>query len=159
MPTQFACPSALFPALPAVTLTAPEGWVGTPAPGSAIAVRATVPDGEFAPNVVVTLNRYLADYSLELALSGLRTELEHYPEHKVDEPFDAVFGEDRYVVVNTALTHPQFGSMVQVHAYTSFVRGELKDVVHVVGSCAGAQLARDYPLLQQVMESTRVSVS
>jgi hypothetical protein len=146
----FSYPSPDFPALPMIELTTPDDWTAVPSAGAAIAVRAA--DG---PNVVITVHRHLAGFSLEQTLADLRSELGQYDQSQVDDPFPANFGDDPYVVINTALTHPTYGQLVQVHAYTSFLLGPLKDVVQVVGTCAGHEVARDYPRLQQVMESTR----
>lgn len=155
--TEFSYPSDQFPPQPGLTLTTPDGWTAIPAPGAAMAVRADAAPDTFAPNVLITVHRYLADFELSTALDGLRAELAEFEESRVEEPFAATFGEDPCVVVNTGVRHPEHGMLVQVHAYTSFGYGPVKDVIHVVGTCAGGRITEDYPLLQQVLESTRVT--
>jgi hypothetical protein len=154
--TEFSCPSETFPSLPGVALRAPADWEPAASPGCAIAVRAIVSPDVFAANVLVTVQRHVAEFSLKTALAAVRAELESFPESKVEEPFEAAFGPDRYVLVNTALRHPEHGLLVQIHAYTSLLHGAMKDIVHVVGTCAGDRVTTDYPVLQQVMESTRL---
>lgn len=160
MTTTHRYPSAQFPLFPAVALSTPDGWTPATVPGGVLAVRADSPSDRFAPNVVVTIARYTTDFDGADALSLLRDGLRGHPDAKVDAPFTAAFGEERYLVVNVAFDDAVAGTLVQVHAYCAFPVGpdhpEHNDVVHVMGTCAAVNAATDYPLLQQVMESLRV---
>lgn len=157
--TEFTYPSHDFPAPPRVQIHTPEGWTAQPSPGAALVVRADAEPGTFAANVIVTLTRQEADFKVDSALDVIRAEVDQFAGSRIETPFQTNFGADQYLVVNTVLNHPTYGVIVQVHAYADVPREQMKDVVHVIGTCSGARLAEDYPILQQVMQSTRVAAA
>jgi hypothetical protein len=154
-------PSEQFPTFPSIEISTPSDWSPATVPGAVLAARADTAPGRFAPNVVVTVARYTAQFGRAEALTLLRDSLRAYPDAKIDDPFDAAFGDDRYLLVNVAYDDPAAGTLVQVHAYCAFAIGAghegHRDVVHVMGTCAAVDTSTDYPLLQQVMESVRVT--
>lgn len=159
MTTTYAYPSERFPAPPQVTVSAPDDWIAATVPGSVLAARALRPAAQFAPNVVVSVGRHAGEFGREQALTMVRGALFDHPEAKLDEPFLALFGDDVYHVVNVAFDDPQAGTLIQVHAYCGYPvpgRAQECDVVRVMGTCSAVDTVDDYPLLQQVIESTRV---
>lgn len=162
MTTTHSYPSRRFPQFPQVAFGTPDDWTPATVPGAVLAARADRPPDRFAPNVVVTVGRHAGPFGREEALAMLHGALRDHAEAKVDEPFVAPFGPDRYLVVNAAFDDPRVGTLVQVHAYSAFPvpgRSDEHDIVHVMGTCSAAETADDYPLLQQVMESVRVSTA
>lgn len=159
--TTYSYPSEQFPPFPRLELTAPDDWAPTTVPGALLAARANRGPENFAPNVVITAGRYTAQFGRDEALELLHDSLRRHPEAKVDEPFTAAFGQDDYMVVNVVFDEPATGTLVQVHAYSAFPIGpgyeNHRDVVQVMGTCAAVDASTDYPLLQQVMESLRVT--
>lgn len=159
MTTTYSYPSERFPAPPQITMSAPDDWAAATVPGSVLATRAARPADQFAPNVVVSVGRHAGEFGREQALAMLRAALLDHPEAKQDEPFLAPFGDEVYHVVNVAFDDPRAGTLVQVHAYCGYPvpgRTQEHDIVHVMGTCTAAEATDDYPLLQHVMESTRV---
>lgn len=159
--TTYRYPSEQFPAFPLIELNTPPDWAPATVPGAVLAVRAERPPDQFAPNVMITVARYTAQFGREEAMQLLHESLRRHPEAKLDEPFAAAFGPDDYMVVNVAFDEPVSGTLVQVHAYSSFPIGpahaDHRDVIQVMGTCAAVNADTDYPLLQQVMESVRVT--
>lgn len=157
--TTFSFPSERFPAPPQIRVSAPDDWAAATVPGSVLAARAARPPGRFAPNVVVSVGRHAGEFGREQAMAMLRAALFDHPEAKVDEPFLGPFGDAVYHVVNVAFDDPRAGTLVQVHAYCGYPvpgRPQEHDIVHVMGTCAAADAADDYPVLEQVMESIQV---
>lgn len=159
--TTYNFPSEQFPPFPDIELTTPDDWEPATVPGAMLAARAVRPSGRFAPNVMITVGRYTADFGREEAMALLRESLTRHPEAKLDEPFTAAFGTDDFMLVNVAFDDPVGGTLVQVHAYRAFPIGPgheaHRDVIQVMGTCAAVDSDADYPLLQQVMESVRVT--
>jgi hypothetical protein len=162
MTTTFTYPSAQVPLFPHIELGGPDDWEPVTAPGAVIAARAATGPERFAANIVVTVGRYLTGFDTDDAISLLKDGLREHPDAKIDEPFLASFGEDRYLLVNVVFDDAVAGTLLQVHAYHAFPIPDLpahRDVVHVMGTCAATDTATDYPLLQQVMETVRVHPS
>lgn len=159
--TIYSYPSEQFPQFPSIQLSTPEDWEPATVPGAVLAARAVRPPARFAPNVMVTVSRYTAQFGRDEAMELLHESLRRHPEAKVEEPFTAAFGPDDYMLVNVVFDDPVGGTLVQVHGYSSFPIGpahpEHRDVVQIMGTCTAVDASTDYPLLQQVMESLRVT--
>ncbi|MGN6605511.1 MAG: hypothetical protein ACTHMS_00680 [Jatrophihabitans sp.] len=155
MPFELTAPSATFPAPPACSVTVPDDWEPVLLPGASVAARQSGTDGTFAANVVIAVDRSSVAWSVDDALLLLRRDLG--PGARLDEPAAVSIGEREFVLVNAAFDHPELGTLVQAHAYTSVpVNEQVKDVVHVVGTCTADRRAEEYPLVQGVMNSVRL---
>jgi hypothetical protein len=74
MPT-LTYPSATFPGRPALRLELPEGWQAVPAVGdlagaALVAIRPAA-EGQFRPNVLVTVDEVPADHTVRYDLDGV----------------------------------------------------------------------------------------
>ena len=74
MPT-LTYPSATFPGRPALRLDLPDGWEAVPAvgdlAGAALVAMRPTPEGQFRPNVLVTIDEVLADHTVRYDLDGV----------------------------------------------------------------------------------------
>lgn len=68
-------PSVDFPAYPELSVQKPDGWVGLAATGLPLALAKTVEPGTFRPNVLVTLQRFGVDFSVDAAIKALNEKL------------------------------------------------------------------------------------
>lgn len=160
MTATFRYPSEQFPPFPQVRLNAPDDWAPATVPGAVLAVRAVRPADEFAPNVIVTVGRYSRPFGPGEAVALVGEGLSRHPEAKLDEPIAAALDGERYLIVNVAFDDARAGTLLQAHAFGTYpVPGHEAhvDVVQLIGTCTAAATTADYPLLQQVIESVRVT--
>src|SRR5699024_12700768 len=73
-------PSAEFPGPPRITGEIPDAWQTLTAPGVQLAVAQPRVEGSFRTNVVVTVQRCAADFTLEAARAGLEQRKAASPE-------------------------------------------------------------------------------
>ena len=73
-------PSADFPAPPRVRVEVPEDWEPLTVPGVQLAVAQPRVDGRFRANVVVTVQRFGPEFTLEAARAGLEQRKASLPE-------------------------------------------------------------------------------
>ena len=73
-------PSAKFPGPPRITIEVPDDWETLTVPGVQVAVAEPRVEGQFRANVVVTVQRFGADFTLEAARAGLDQRKAALPE-------------------------------------------------------------------------------
>ena len=73
-------PSADFPGPPRIRLEVPEGWEPLTVPGVQLAVAQPRIEGRFRANVVVTVQRFGPEFTLEAARAGLEQRKASLPE-------------------------------------------------------------------------------
>src|SRR5690625_5792251 len=71
MVQRISYPSAEFPGPPRITVEIPDAWQTLTVPGVQLAVAQPRVEGSFRANVVVTVQRFAADFTLEAARAGL----------------------------------------------------------------------------------------
>ena len=74
-------PSEDFPAPVGVSLDCPEGWHPFPEAAQDLAVLKDVPDGQFRPNVIVSVRRMPKGTALQSAVAELRQRAAVLPEY------------------------------------------------------------------------------
>src|SRR5690625_5386081 len=80
MVQRISYPSAEFPGPPRITVESPAAWQTLPVPGVQLAGAQPGVEGSFRANVVVTVQRFAADFTLEAARAGLEQRKAALPE-------------------------------------------------------------------------------
>ncbi|WP_150308427.1 LpqN/LpqT family lipoprotein [Planctomonas psychrotolerans] len=133
-------PSDAFPPSVGISLDYPDGWEPLAGAGVHLAVVRIMPPGEFRPNVVATVKRMDAAFTLDSAVQQLHAKLATLPEYEQHT-------EERRQVLGAAgfaaegeYTHPQAGSLAIVTAMTVVSRPNAVDLVEISGTCAAGQV-------------------
>lgn len=158
MTQPFSYPSDTFPAFPAVTIDAPDGWGPVHAPGSVLTVAEPAEAGSFRCNIVVAVTRFGADYELALAAKAVREKFASLDQANI------IGEEDREVLgvpgfrIEASFAHPQVGTMAQATHIAVIRSGEYKDLVQLTGSAAGREAKEIWPRIQASLASARAGV-
>ena len=136
-------PSADFPAPPRVRVEVPEDWEPLTVPGVQLAVAQPRVDGRFRANVVVTVQRFGPEFTLEAAKAGLEQRKAALPELEELGTGRIEVGDREWLASEYGYTQPGRPTVVQAARYAVVDRwGAAKDVLEIVGSC-GAESAED----------------
>lgn len=137
--TALTFPSPQFPSYPSITVEVPEDWQPISVPGTLMAVAAPEVPGEFRPNVVVSVTRFSADYSLDVAENAVVEKFAGLEEaHEI--------GRDRVTVADVEWAHiesafldPRVGTLVQSAHLAVVAHDGVADLIQVTGSVTGTQ--------------------
>ena len=136
-------PSADFPGPPRIAIEVPEGWETLTVPGVQLAVAQPRVEGRFRANVVVTVQRFGPDFTLEAAKAGLDQRKAALPDLEELGTGEIEVEGTTWVASEYGYTQPGRPTVVQAARYAVIDRsGVAKDVVEIVGSC-GAESADD----------------
>jgi hypothetical protein len=143
-------PSRQFPGPPSVAVEIPAEWSAVRVPGTLLAARRTSTEGAFAPNVVVRGFTRSGRFTIGRALA-------EQPDGEVEQPFEVEIDGVPFVGVNVAWRDESVGDIVQAHLFAGARRGQVVDLVQVTGSVGGSDADAEYPMVQQVMQTVRVT--
>jgi len=136
-------PSAQFPGPPRITIEVPDDWETLTVPGVQVAVAEPRVEGQFRANVVVTVQRFGADFTLEAARAGLDQRKAALPELEELGTGEIEVEGTTWIASEYGYTQPGRPTVVQAARYAVMDRGGVAtDVLEVVGSC-GAETADD----------------
>lgn len=155
--TTVTYPSETFPGPPSVTMDIPEDWVPLHAGDAALAACRTEREGEFTPNVLVRLSAHPAEFDLQQLVDEMRQYALAKPEGAVGQPIEVELGGVSFVGCDVSWVDEQAGTLLQVHLFGAVPNGVGQDVVQLTGSVGGARAKEDYPVLQQIFGSVRVT--
>ncbi len=150
-------PSAQIPGPPHISMDVPDDWEVLTIPGVQIAIAEPVVDGQFRLNVVVTVQRFAAGFTLEQAEQGLEKRKKSLPELE-DLGTGELESQGRtWVASEYGYTQPGRPTVVQAARYCLVERGDVVDVVEVIGSCGAESADDDIELLRTIQDSLRVT--
>jgi len=136
-------PSADFPGPPQISIEVPDDWETLTVPGVQVAVAEPRVEGQFRANVVVTVQRFGADFTLEAARAGLDQRKAALPELEELGTGEIEVEGTTWIASEYGYTQPGRPTVVQAARYAVMDRGGVAtDVLEVVGSC-GAETADD----------------
>ena len=150
-------PSRQFPGPPSVAVEIPAEWSAVRVPGTLLAARRTSTEGAFAPNVVVRGFTRSGRFTIGRALAELHGFVAGQPNGEVEQPFEVEIDGVPFVGVNVAWRDESVGDIVQAHLFAGARRGQVVDLVQVTGSVGGSDADAEYPMVQQVMQTVRVT--
>jgi hypothetical protein len=150
-------PSADFPGVPAVTLTAPDDWVSGPPVQALVSVLAPAESPGFRANIVVTSERIVNPPAPEALASGIRSRVADLPQ--------IAFAQDRIVdvdgrsgqVVQYSYAHPEAGTIVQAILSVPVEHDGVIDLFEIVGSAAADRIDNDFATAIQILRSFRAT--
>ena len=156
--TTLSFPSDRFPAPPSVALDVPDTWEPVSVPAVVLAARQREVNADFTPNVIVRVGTRPEHDSVADALMELRGTVEARPQAAVSQPRPVTIGGLEFQRVDVSWVDPQFGTIHQLHAFAGLPREDtLQDFVHITGSAGGAGGEADLAVVEQVVQSARVT--
>lgn len=154
--SQASFPSDAFPAFPAVTLDAPDGWEPRAFAGTVLALIDDRGPDAFSPNVVVGVTRTIAGHTLDEASAAVEEYVSRLPEVAPVDSARVDFGDRAWAVSEFAYTTDSVGTVVQVVAVTVVDHGPVTDVVRVTGTATPADYETSLPAIRQIVADARV---
>lgn len=154
---QASFPSADFPAFPAVTLDAPDGWEPRAFAGTLLALIDDRGPDAFSPNVVVGVTRTVAGHTLDEAAAAIEEYVARLPEVAQVDAARVEFGGRAWAVSEFAYASAAVGTVVQVVAVTVVDHGPVTDVVRVTGTATPADYETSLPAIRQIVADAVVA--
>jgi hypothetical protein len=150
-------PSSDAPALPIVSLDVPDDWHVLSTTAALLAAAKEVEQGEFRPNVVVSISRYGSGYTLDTAIESVIEKVRAI--HGVAE-----LGRDRPEVLGRAGFRIEFsypdtraGTLVQAVRLALVANGPALDLVEVTATATAAQASAIWPEIRAIQSSATLS--
>lgn len=156
--TALTFPSDAFPALATITVEIPDDWSAISVPGTILAAAAPEVPGEFRPNVVVSITRFGADYSLDVAANAVIEKFAGLEQaQEIGRDRVTVDGVE-WVHIESTFVDPRVGTLVQAAHLAVIAHGPVADLVQVTGSVTGVQ-AKDgvLDILRTIQRSARAT--
>jgi len=148
-------PSEAFPPAVGIRLDYPDGWAPLAGAGVHLAVIREQLPGEFRPNVVVTVKRVEASFTLGAAVQQLRAKLSGLPGYRQQIAEDrTVLGTDGFAAQGEYV-HPQAGPLAIVTSMAVITRANAVDLIEVSGTCTAAQGERLIDEVHGIIDSAR----
>jgi len=137
--TALTFPSDAFPALPTIAIDVPDDWAAITVPCTIMAAAAPETPGEFRPNVVVSVTRFGADYSLDVAANAVIEKFAGLEQaHEIGRDRVTVGGLE-WAHIESTFLDPRAGTLVQAAHLAVVVNGQVADLVQITGSVTGTQ--------------------
>lgn len=157
MAKSISYPSADFPGPPRVLLEVPDEWEPLVVPGVQLAVAQPREEGRFRANVVVTVQRYGPEFTLESAKAGLEQRKAALPELEEIGTGDVELEDRTWIASEYGYTQPGRPTVVQAARYAVIARGEVAtDVIEIVGSCGAEDADAEIEVVRAIQDSVRV---
>lgn len=151
-------PSPVVPGPPPLHLEMPEGWSQVWAPETLIAIRQDdTGEGHFLANVVVRFFQRLAPFGPEQVKAELAEYAAAKPEGEMGPLKEQTIDGRAWVGADLAFADPAAGTIGQVHWFTARAQNDVMDVIQVTGSYGGARQETDYPTIDAVIDSVRIT--
>lgn len=154
MARTIAYPSRQFPAPPAIAVSMPDEWEPLVVPGVQMAIAQPRREGRFRANIVITIQRFAAGFTLEDAKKGLEQRKQALPQ--LEELGTGEIEADGIVWAASEYGYTQPGrpTVVQAARYAVIPREDVAvDVVEVVGSCGAEDAEAEIELLREIQDS------
>lgn len=150
-------PSSDAPALPIVSLDVPDDWHVLSTTAALLAAAKEVEQGEFRPNVVVSISRFGSGYTLAAAIASVLEQV---------SAIDGVteMGRDRPEVLGRAgfriefsYPDPRMGTMVQAVRLALVDNGPVLDLVHVTATATARQATQLWNEIRTIQSSATLA--
>lgn len=152
-------PSADFPGPPRVTVQVPDDWETLTVPGVQLAVAQPRVEGRFRANVVVTVQRFGAEFTLEAAHAGLDQRKAALPELEELGTGEIEVEGRTWIASEYGYTQPGRSTVVQAARYAAVPRGEVAtDVIEIVGSCGAESAEEEIELVRSIQDSVTLQI-
>ena len=157
MPNVITNPSNEFPGQPKISATLPEGWKPLTNTGFALAAGAEVPEGQFMPNVLVSIKRYPAGTGLEQTKAEIQARCANLPEFALakEQDYEAQ-GHPGYRIA-FAYSDPRAGTLLQSGRAIVVNHGAVEDVISITSTCAAGQADKFFPEIQAFEDSVTIN--
>jgi hypothetical protein len=150
-------PSSDAPALPIVSIDVPDDWHVISTTAALLAAAKEVEQGEFRPNVVVSISRFGAGYTLDTAIQSVLEKV-------ASIGGVAELGRDRPEVLGRAgfriefsYPDPRAGTLVQAVRLALVSNGPAFDLVEVTATATAAQAAQMWDEIRTIQSSATLS--
>lgn len=153
MTRTFDFPSEQFPAFPAFTVAAPDEWSAISASGVVLAIGREIEEGEFRPNLVVSVSRFAAGYQLATAIEAVSLKFASLPD------MVEIGREERPVLsapgfrLEASFTDARVGSLAQAIHIAVLDRGPVVDLVQITATASAAQAMTLWPEIREIQNS------
>ncbi|MCT1431180.1 hypothetical protein M3G50_10510 [Brachybacterium muris] len=152
-------PSVDFPGPPRLSLGVPDDWEPLTVPGVQVAVAQPRVEGRFRANVVVTVQRFGPEFSLEAARAGLEQRKAGLPELEELGTGEITIDEIAWIASEYGYTQPGRPTVVQAARYAVIDRaGVATDVVEIVGSCGAEHAEDEIELVRSIQDSVHLTI-
>lgn len=152
-------PSVDFPGPPRLSLDVPDDWETLTVPGVQVAVAQPRVEGRFRANVVVTVQRFGPEFSLEAARAGLEQRKAGLPELEELGTGEITIDEIAWIASEYGYTQPGRPTVVQAARYAVIDRtGVATDVVEIVGSCGAEHAEDEIELVRSIQDSVHLTI-
>lgn len=160
MAKSISYPSADFPGPPRISVEVPDDWETLTVPGVQLAVAQPRIEGQFRANVVVTVQRFGPDFTLEAAKAGLEQRKAALPELEELGTGDIDVEGTTWIASEYGYTQPGRPTVVQAARYTVLDRGGVAmDVLELVGSCGAESAEDEIEVVRAIQDSVSVDLS
>jgi len=158
MPT-IAFPSPEFPGLAGLRLDHPDGWYPLPDVAQYLAVAKAVPDGQFRPNVIGSVQRMRKGTAMQQAIAELQQRTAGLRDY-------AHIGEEQLLIsgwpgyrTEGSFIDPGAGTLVQAIRLAVVDRGPVEDLVQITGTCHATQADEVWEQIRAIQESVQIIAS
>ena len=152
-------PSADFPGPPQISIEVPDDWETLTVPGVQVAVAQPRVEGSFRANVVVTVQRFGSDFTLDAAREGLVQRKAALPELEELGTGEIEIEGMTWIASEYGYTQPGRPTVVQAARYAVVDRGgAAKDVLEIVGSCGAESADDEIETVRTIQDSLRVTL-
>lgn len=151
---RLSMPGEEFPSLPSVSLDVPEGWESFVWAGAVMGVKHRVSTGGFAPNVLVTIERWPGEISDDDAEQVLRQRIQAARGKELDSSRDA-----EGLSLGAEQRHPQHGTMLVRYRQQIVRHRGMTDAITVIGTFTKLQQDGVGEEIRGIVDSIRVSAS
>ncbi|MBB5830855.1 hypothetical protein [Brachybacterium aquaticum] len=158
MAKSIAYPSPDFPGPPRVRIDVPEDWEPLTVPGVQLAVAQPRVEGRFRANVVITVQRFGPDFTLDAARAGLEQRKAALPQLEELGSGEIEVEGTTWIASEYGYTQPGRPTVVQAARYAVIDRGVAKDVLEVVGSCGAEGAEEEIETVRTIQDSVRLDV-
>lgn len=149
-------PSDDFPAPVGVSINYPEGWHPFPEAAQDLAVVKDVPEGQFRPNVIVSVRRMRRGTAMPAAVNELHQRASVLPE------YTAVGEEERLIDgwpgfrTEASFIDATAGTLVQAIRLAVVDRGVVEDLIQITGTCHAMQVPDTWEAIREIQESLTI---
>lgn len=152
-------PSADFPGPSRVTVQVPDDWETLTVPGVQLAVAQPRVEGRFRANVVVTVQRFGAEFTLGAAQAGLEQRKAALPELEELGTGEIEVEGRTWIASEYGYTQPGRSTVVQAARYAVVPRGDVAtDVIEIVGSCGAESAEEEIELVRSIQDSVSLQI-
>lgn len=156
MTERIGFPSARYPGAPEVSLSLPASWEGAFTAGTLLSARRITGPGEFIANVAVRWQRVGAELDLPHAAKLVDAGVEDLADVQDIGRWLVTSGELRGYAREFSFRDPQAGVVAQAWRVFVVGRGEVADLVEVVGTVGVAQ-TEVFAQVRQILDSVSIT--